>query len=161
MVEAASSERAEEPSAGQPSGRSAFPQIASYAFLSDCHTNCLIAPSGAVEWMCLPRPDSPSIFTALLDRSAGAFRIGPYDEMVPAARHYLPGSLVVDTTWQTRTGWLLVRDALCIGPWHNIGGTVRHRPPMLCHGPMQRASRTRSQPVRVCQVVSTTRLPGR
>ena len=48
----------------------------------------------------------------LLDRSAGAFRIGPYDEMVPAARHYLPGSLVVDTTWQTRTGWLLVRDAL-------------------------------------------------
>ena len=113
---------------GQPSGRSPFPPIADYAFLSDCETNALVAPSGAVEWMCLPRPDSPSIFAALLDRGAGAFRIGPYDEMVPAARRYLPGSLVVETTWQTRTGWLLVRDALCMGPWHNVGERSRtHR----------------------------------
>jgi alpha,alpha-trehalase len=100
--------------------RSPFPPIADYAFLSDCEVNCLIAPSGAVEWMCLPRPDSPSIFTALLDRGAGAFRLGPYDEMVPAARRYLPGSLMVETTWQICTGWLIVRDALCMGPWHNV-----------------------------------------
>ena len=40
--------------------------------------------------------------------------------MVPAARRYLPGSLMVETTWQTRTGWLIVRDALCMGPWHNL-----------------------------------------
>ena len=53
-----------------------FPGIADYAFLSDCETNCLIAPSGAVEWMCIPRPDSPSVFTALLDRGAGSFRVG-------------------------------------------------------------------------------------
>ncbi len=113
---------------GQPSGRSPFPPIADYAFLSDCETNALVAPSGAVEWMCLPRPDSPSIFAAMLDRGAGAFRIGPYDEMVPAARRYLPGSLVVETTWQTRTGWLLVRDALCMGPWHNVDERSRtHR----------------------------------
>ena len=110
---------------GQPSGRSPFPPIADYAFLSDCETNALVAPSGAVEWMCLPRPDSPSIFAAMLDRGAGAFRIGPYDEMVPAARRYLPGSLVVETTWQTRTGWLLVRDALCMGPWHNVAERSR------------------------------------
>ena len=109
-------------------GRSPFPPIADYAFLSDCETNCLIAPSGAVEWMCLPRPDSPSVFGALLDRSAGTFRIGPYDEMVPAARRYLPGSLMVETTWQTRTGWLLVRDLLCLGPWHNVDERSRtHR----------------------------------
>ncbi|MDQ2737329.1 MAG: DUF5911 domain-containing protein, partial [Actinomycetota bacterium] len=44
-------------------GTSSFPNIADYAFLSDCETNCLIAPSGAVEWFCLPRPDSPSVFT--------------------------------------------------------------------------------------------------
>jgi len=103
-----------------PAGGSAFPPIADYAFLSDCEAMCLIAPSGAVEWMCLPRPDSPSVFSALLDRSAGSFRIGPYDEMVPAARRYLPGSLMVETTWQTRTGWMIVRDALCMGPWHNV-----------------------------------------
>jgi alpha,alpha-trehalase len=101
-------------------GRSPFPPIADYAFLSDCEVNCLIAPSGAVEWMCLPRPDSPSVFSAMLDRGAGSFRLGPYDEMVPVARRYLPGSLMVETTWQTRTGWLIVRDALCMGPWHNI-----------------------------------------
>src|ERR1700722_11671033 len=103
-----------------PADKSAFPPIADYAFLSDCETMCLIAPSGAVEWMCLPRPDSPSVFSALLDRSAGSFRIGPTDEMVPAARRYLPGSLMVETTWQTRTGWMIVRDALCMGPWHNV-----------------------------------------
>jgi alpha,alpha-trehalase len=103
-----------------PADKSAFPPIADYAFLSDCETMCLIAPSGAVEWMCVPRPDSPSIFSALLDRSAGSFRVGPYDEQVPAARRYLPGSLMVETTWQTRSGWLIVRDALCMGPWHNV-----------------------------------------
>jgi len=109
-------------------GRSPFPPIADYAFLSDCETNCLIAPSGAVEWMCLPRPDAPSIFTALLDRGAGSFRLGPYDEMVPAARRYLPGSLMIETTWQTRTGWLIVRDALTMGPWHNVDQRSRtHR----------------------------------
>jgi GH15 family glucan-1,4-alpha-glucosidase len=112
----------------QQFGRSPFPPIADYAFLSDCEAMCLVAPSGAVEWMCLPRPDSPSIFTAMLDRSAGAFRLGPYDEMVPAARRYLPGSLMVETTWQTRTGWLIVRDALCMGPWHNVDERSRtHR----------------------------------
>ena len=56
----------------------------------------------------------------MLDRSAGSFRIGPYDEMVPAARRYLPGSLMLETTWQTRTGWIIVRDAMCMGPWHNL-----------------------------------------
>jgi GH15 family glucan-1,4-alpha-glucosidase len=101
-------------------GRSPFPPIAEYAFLSDCEVNCLIAPSGAVEWMCLPRPDAPSVFSSLLDRGAGAFRLGPYDEMVPAARRYMPGSLMLETTWQTRTGWLIVRDTLCMGPWHNV-----------------------------------------
>ncbi|HWE55086.1 MAG TPA: glycoside hydrolase family 15 protein [Acidimicrobiales bacterium] len=103
-----------------PAGGSSFPPIADYAFLSDCETNCLIAPSGAVEWMCLPRPDSASLFGAILDRSAGTFRVGPYDEMVPAARRYIPGSLMLETTWQTRTGWMIVRDALCMGPWHNL-----------------------------------------
>ena len=80
--------------------------------MSDCESNCLVAPNGAVEWMCVPRPDSPSVFSAILDRSAGQFRLGPYDVAVPAARRYLPGSLMLETTWQTRTGWLIVREAL-------------------------------------------------
>src|SRR3982074_2571645 len=56
---------------------SPFPPIAEYAFLSDCEVNCLVAPSGRVEWMCLPRADSPSVFAATLDRAAGSLRLGP------------------------------------------------------------------------------------
>ncbi|HUA45888.1 MAG TPA: glycoside hydrolase family 15 protein [Solirubrobacteraceae bacterium] len=98
---------------------SAFPPIGDYAFLSDCETSALIAPNGNVEWLCLPRMDSPSVFAAILDRDAGGFRIGPSDVNVPAGRRYIPGTMVVETSWETRMGWVIVRDALCIGPWHH------------------------------------------
>ncbi len=97
---------------------SSFPAIADYAFLSDCENNCLVAPSGAVEWLCLPNPHDPSVFGTLLDRSAGSFRLGPQDLSVPASRRYLPGTTVLETTWQTGTGWLVVTDFLAVGPWH-------------------------------------------
>ena len=97
----------------------AFPPIADYAFLSDCETTALVAPSGNVEWLCLPRMDSPSVFSAILDRRAGGFRFGPDDVTVPAARRYLPGTMVLETSWGTRTGWIIVRDVLLIGPWHH------------------------------------------
>ena len=114
------------------SHRSPFPPIADYAFLSDCETTCLISSAGSVEWLCVPRPDSPSVFGALLDRSAGHFRLGPKGVSVPAARRYLPGSLILETTWQTHTGWLIVRDALVMGPWHDVGSRspTHHRTPM-------------------------------
>ncbi|HEX2090317.1 MAG TPA: glycoside hydrolase family 15 protein [Actinomycetota bacterium] len=107
--------------------RSAYPPIADYAFLSDREVNALVAPSGNVEWMCVPRPDSPSVFGAILDRAAGGFRVGPAGVSVPVARRYLPGSLVLETTWQTATGWLVVRDALVIGPWHTNGRRAAYR----------------------------------
>jgi GH15 family glucan-1,4-alpha-glucosidase len=69
--------------------------------------------------MCLPRPDGPSLFGAILDRDAGVFRLGPVGTSVPAGRRYLPGTMVLETTWGTRTGWLIVRDVLLIGPWHH------------------------------------------
>ncbi|HEX4759522.1 MAG TPA: glycoside hydrolase family 15 protein [Thermoleophilaceae bacterium] len=111
--------------------RSPFPAIANYGFLSDCHTTALVAPSGAVEWMCLPRLDSPSIFSAMLDRDAGSFRLGPPESMVPAARRYIPGTMVLETTWMTRTGWCVVRDAMTIGPWHHehVHESSHRRPP--------------------------------
>src|SRR2546426_12296782 len=91
---------------------SAFPPIAEYAFLSDCETTALVAPSGNVEWLCLPRIDSPSVFGTLLDRSAGNFRLGPDDLTVPAARRYLPGTMVLETSRGTPTGWLSLRNGL-------------------------------------------------
>ena len=49
---------------------SPFPAIDSYAFLSDCHTGCLVAPDGSVDWLCVPRFDSPSVFGSLQDRKS-------------------------------------------------------------------------------------------
>jgi GH15 family glucan-1,4-alpha-glucosidase len=100
-------------------GGSPFPPIAEYAFLSDCETTALIAPSGNVEWLCLPRMDSASVFGAILDRDAGGFRLGPADTRVPVARRYLPGTMVVETSWEEEGGWIIVRDVLLIGPWHH------------------------------------------
>ena len=99
--------------------RSPFPPIADYAFLSDCEACALVAPNGGVEWLCLPRMDSPSVFGAILDRDAGHFRLGPADVNVPAARRYLPGTMVLETSWGTSGGWIIVRDVLLIGPWHH------------------------------------------
>ncbi len=94
---------------------STFPPIAEYGLLSNCEQSCLVAPNGAVEWLCLPRPDSPSVFGSLLDRAAGSFRFGPSNAQVPQHRRYVPGTMVLETTWQTPTGWLAVQDFLAIG----------------------------------------------
>ena len=94
---------------------SPFPPIADYAFLSDCHTGALVAPDGAVDWLCIPRFDSPSVFGSLLDRQAGAFRFGPYGINVPSEIAYEPGTNVLRTTWKTPSGWVVVRDALTMG----------------------------------------------
>jgi alpha,alpha-trehalase len=107
---------------------SPFPLIADLAFLSDCETTALIAPSGNVEWLCLPRMDSPSVFGSILDRDAGSFRVGPADVTVPAARRYIPGTMVLETSWETRMGWVIVRDVLAIGPWrHHDERSHSHR----------------------------------
>src|SRR6516164_3613767 len=100
----------------QEAPMSTFPPIAEYGLLSNCEQSCLVAPNGAVEWLCLPRPDSPSVFAALLDRSAGTFRFGPSTTQVPQQRRYIPGTMVLETTWQTSTGWMTVQDFLAVGP---------------------------------------------
>jgi GH15 family glucan-1,4-alpha-glucosidase len=107
---------------------SPFPPIADYAFLSDCETCALVAPSGNVEWMCLPRFDGPSVFGAMLDREAGGFLLAPLDLKVPAGRRYVPGTNILETTWGTKTGWVIVRDVLLIGPWrHTEERSQTHR----------------------------------
>ena len=101
----------------EPAADNRFPPIGSYGFLSDCHTAALVSYAGSVEWLCLPRFDSPSVFGALLDRDAGHFSLGPRDVIVPISRRYEPGTLVIETTWVTDTGWVVVHDALTIGEW--------------------------------------------
>ncbi|MDE3130628.1 MAG: glycosyl hydrolase family 15, partial [Acidobacteriota bacterium] len=78
-----------------------------------------------------PRFDSASMFGALLDRRAGSFRVGPYGMAVPLTVRYVPGTMVLETTWLTPSGWMVVRDGLTIGPWHEepSADEARTRPP--------------------------------
>jgi len=108
---------------------SPFPPIADYAFLSDCHTGALVAPDGAIDWLCVPRFDAPSVFGTLLDRQAGTFRFAPFGINVPAARFYEPGTNMLATTWKTTTGWLMVRDALTLGPTRGEDHVTPHTRP--------------------------------
>jgi GH15 family glucan-1,4-alpha-glucosidase len=109
---------------------SPFPPIAEYAFLSDCHTGALVAPDGAIDWLCVPRFDAPSVFGTLLDRGAGSFRLGPYGINVPSSRHYEPGTNTLVTTWHAPGGWLVVHDALTMGPRRHEDTVTPHtRPP--------------------------------
>ena len=117
-----------EAAAGQPN--SPFTAIANYGFLSNCHTGALVAPDGTVDWLCVPRFDSPSVFGSLLDRGAGSFRFGPFGINVPSARIYEPGTNSVVTSWKTPTGWMVVRDALAMGPRRGKDTVTPHsRPP--------------------------------
>ncbi len=112
-----------------PSLQSRYPRISSYGFLSDCHTGALVSPEGSVEWLCLPRFDSKSVFGSLLDRSAGFWRLGPPGLVAPVSRRYDPGTNVIETTWMTGSGWIVVHDMLTLGDWRQENDFVPHRRP--------------------------------
>jgi GH15 family glucan-1,4-alpha-glucosidase len=112
-----------------PSLQSRYPRISSYGFLSDCHTGALVSPEGSVEWLCLPRFDSESVFGSLLDRSAGFWRLGPPGLVAPVSRRYEPGTNVIETTWMTGSGWIVVHDMLTVGDWRQENDFVPHRRP--------------------------------
>src|SRR5262249_54149423 len=109
--------------------QSRFPRISWYGFLSDCHRGALISPDGSVEWLCVPRFDSASIFGSVLDRSAGYWRLGPPGLEAPVSRRYEPGTNVLETTWMTGSGWIVVRDALTLGDWAPENDSEPHRGP--------------------------------
>src|SRR2546421_8517692 len=127
---AAKTERAAAAMPQSAAAPSPFTPIADYAFLSNCHTGALVAPDGTVDWLCVPRFDSPSVFGALLDRGAGAFRLAPFGVNVPSGRIYEPGTNTLLTSWKTSTGWATVREALTMGPRHGEDTLTPHsRPP--------------------------------
>ncbi len=127
MSEPTTATKAQPQSAAAPSP---FTPIADYAFISNCHTGALVAPDGAIDWLCVPRFDSPSVFGSLLDRGAGTFRVAPFGINHPTARVYEPGTNVLVTTWKTPNGWIVVRTALTMGPHdHEDEITPHTRPP--------------------------------
>ena len=104
-------------SGGRPSS------IGDYGFVSDCHSAALIDRAGSVDWWCVPRFDSPSVFGRLLGPDAGHWSLGP-SAAFESRRHYLPDSLVLRTVFTTAGGEVTVTDALAFEPGargHEIG----------------------------------------
>jgi alpha,alpha-trehalase len=102
--------------------------IASYAFLSDCHSAALVSRDGSLEWLCFPRFDSPAVFSRLLGHDAGHWSIRPV-EPADASRRYLDGSLVIETAFSTPSGRATLTDALALGPktrGHDLGARAPH-----------------------------------
>src|SRR4051812_27453489 len=87
-----------------------FLPIAEYAMLSDSSSAALIGRDGSIDWLCLPRFDSPSLFGRVLDPDAGHWQIAPAGDY-EVERRYLPGTLVVETTFTTSTGSARLTDA--------------------------------------------------
>jgi len=95
-----------------------------HAFLSDCRSAALVTAGGSVDWLCLPRFDSPSIFGRLLDEDAGHFLIAPASSGFESSWRYRDHGLVLDTTWSGPDGELVVSDALALGTrerGHDLG----------------------------------------
>lgn len=88
--------------------------ISDYALLSDRHGAALVSADGSVDWLCLPRFDSPSVFCALLDDDAGHWSVRPAGAFT-ASRRYVDATMVLETTFETRTGTLRLVDALATG----------------------------------------------
>jgi GH15 family glucan-1,4-alpha-glucosidase len=90
---------------------SEYEPIAAYGMLSDCNSAALVERSGSVDWLCLPRFDSPAVFARLLDPRAGHWSIRP-NAAFRSTRRYLPGTLVIETTFTTTGGVVRLVDAL-------------------------------------------------
>jgi GH15 family glucan-1,4-alpha-glucosidase len=95
-------------------GERPTPRIQEYAIIGDCRAAALVSRDGSIDWLCWPRFDSPSVFGAILDRSAGHWRIAPTGPL-QAERRYLPETNVLETTFRTETGTLVLTDLMPVG----------------------------------------------
>jgi GH15 family glucan-1,4-alpha-glucosidase len=120
---------AETAPADRPTGgaRASLP-IADYGLLADCNTAALVSRDGSIDWLCLPRYDAPSVFARILDPDAGHWSIRPAGSFT-TERRYLPGTLVIETTFSTDSGTVRVTDALAFADGqrgHALGYDAPH-----------------------------------
>ncbi len=110
--------------------------IGDYGLLSDCSSAALVSRGGSIDWLCLPRFDSPSVFARLLDAEAGHWSIAPAGEAT-VERRYLPGTLVIETTFTTESGRVRLTDALAFAEGqrdHDLGHDAPHELLRLVEG---------------------------
>ena len=110
--------------------------ISDYALISDCFSGALVGRDGSIDWLCLPRYDSASMFGALLgDENHGRWLLAPSDRHATSTREYHRGTLVLRTRWTTKTGTVEVTDLMPTGDHradivrrvHGIEGEVEMR----------------------------------
>jgi GH15 family glucan-1,4-alpha-glucosidase len=108
--------------------------IEDYALIGDCHTGALVGTDGSIDWLCLPRFDSPSTFGALLgDVEHGHWKLAPAGAERCTSRAYLDDTFVLVTRWETESGVAEVVDLMPHGDRRadvvrrvrGISGTVR------------------------------------
>ncbi len=105
-----------------------FRPVADYGLLADCNSAALVDRQGSVDWLCLPRYDSDAIFSRILDPRAGHWSIRPV-RGYSTERRYLPGTLVIETTFTTDTGTVRLLDAMAFAPGqrgHDLGFDAPH-----------------------------------
>ena len=115
---------------------SGFQPIAAYGLLADCTSAALVDRDGSIDWLCMPHYDSPAVFARILDPNAGHWSIAPAGPST-SERRYLPGTLVIETTFTTATGSVRLIDAMAFAPGqrgHDLGRNAPHEVLRLVEG---------------------------
>ena len=99
-------------------------RIEDYALIGDCKTAALAGRDGSIDWLCWPRFDSAACFAALLDADNGRWLLAPKDPLLSIERRYRPGTLVLETEFQTETGSAAVIDFMVPADGANLVRTV-------------------------------------
>jgi len=93
--------------------------IEDYALLSDCRTAALVSRDGSIDWLCVPRFDSASVFGALLgDEEQGCWSLRPADPEAVSTRAYAGDTFELVTRWETAEGVAEVHDVMPVDKRH-------------------------------------------
>jgi GH15 family glucan-1,4-alpha-glucosidase len=111
-----------------PVATSASTPIADYGLLADCNSAALVDRAGSIDWLCLPRYDSAAIFARIFGSDAGHWSIRPAGAFT-SERRYLPGTLLIETTFTTDTGTVRLVDGMAAAEGqrgHDLGFDAPH-----------------------------------
>jgi GH15 family glucan-1,4-alpha-glucosidase len=108
-----------------------YPPIENHGLIGDLQTSALVSTDGTIDWMCMPRFDSPSVFASLLDKNQGGyFRICPVGDGYVTRQMYLPGTAILITRYMSEAG---VGEVIDFMPIAGDEPTDRHRLIRLVH----------------------------